>query len=91
MHSDGKIWLQTLWQLRRELGSRVTERLVTRAMELSPQAPTFLDMRDAILVADAAYCGSAHHEAIWPVFASRGMGYFATASDTFDIHPHADF
>ena len=91
MHSDGEIWLQTLWQLRRELGSPVTEALVTRAMELSPQAPTFVDMRNAILVADAAIFGSAHHEAIWQVFASRGMGFFASASDTFDTHPVADF
>ena len=91
VHSDGEIWLQTLWQLRRELGSPVTEALVTRAMELSPQAPTFVDMRNAILVADAAIFGSAHHEAIWQVFASRGMGFFASASDTFDTHPVADF
>ena len=90
-HSDGEIWLQTLWQLRRELGSAVTETLTTRAMELSPQAPTFVDMRNAILVADAAIFGSAHHDAIWQVFASRGMGFFASATDTFDTDPVADF
>ena len=90
-HSDGEIWLQTLWQLRDELGSHVMESLVTRAMELSPQAPTFLDMRDAILVADNVAYGGTHHAELWAGFAERGMGYFATTNDTFDVDPHADF
>lgn len=90
-HSDGEIWLQTLWELRDRLGSRVMENLVTRAMELSPQGPTFLDMRNAILVADAAAYGGSHHADLWDVFAARGMGYFATVNDTFDVHPNADF
>ena len=70
---------------------RSPRRSSTRAMELSPQAPTFVDMRNAILVADAAIFGSAHHGAIWQVFASRGMGFFASATDTFDTDPVADF
>lgn len=90
-HADGEIWLQTLWELRDQLGSHVTESLVTRAMEFSPQAPTFLDMRDAILVADAVVYGGAHHADLWAVFAHRGMGFLATAGDTFDVAPHADF
>ncbi len=35
-------------------GSHKTEALVTRAMELAPYNPSFLDMRNAILVADTA-------------------------------------
>ncbi len=91
VHADGEIWLQTLWELRDRLGSSVAESLVTRAMEFSPPAPTFLDMRDAILVADAATYGGAHHADLWDVFAERGMGFFATTSDTFDLHPDAEF
>jgi extracellular elastinolytic metalloproteinase len=91
VHSDGEIWLQTLWELRGRLGSHVTESLVTRAMEFSPQAPTFLDMRDAILVADAAANGGIHHADLWDVFAARGMGFFATVDDAFDVKPNADF
>jgi extracellular elastinolytic metalloproteinase len=91
VHSDGEIWLQTLWQLRGVLGSQVTEALVTRAMELSPQAPTFLDMRDAILVADTIAYGGSHQASIWQVFAERGMGFLATTHDGYDTSPHQDF
>ena len=91
VHSDGEIWLQTLWQLRGVLGSNVTEALVTRAMELSPQAPSYLDMRDAILMADATVFGGSHHAAIWQVFAERGMGFFASTRGTYDTRPHEDF
>ena len=52
VHSDGEIWLETLWQIRQTLGARRTEKLVTRGMELSPPAPSFLDMRNAIIQAD---------------------------------------
>ena len=52
VHADGEIWGQTLWDLRDALGQSVTEMLVTRAMELSPGNPSFLDMRNSILQAD---------------------------------------
>ena len=61
VHSDGEIWLQTLWDLRSELllatgseqdASDLAEALVTEAMRLSPPEPSFLDMRNAILAAD---------------------------------------
>ena len=91
VHDDGEIWLQTLWQLRTALGSKVTEALVTRAMELSPQAPTFLEERDAILLADEGAFGGAHHTTIWRTFARRGMGWLATTRTTFGLHPVEDF
>ena len=62
VHADGEIWSQTLWDLRGELGSKLTESLVTRAMELSPANPSFLDERNAILLADTAVSGG-HHRA----------------------------
>ena len=91
VHSDGEIWAQTLWDLRRRLGSKVTESLVTRAMELSPANPSFLDERNAILLADAAIDGKRHHDAIWGVFARRGMGFFAGSFGADDAAPGADF
>ncbi len=91
VHGDGEIWSQTLWDLRDALGSRVTETLVTRAMELSPSDPSFLDERNAILVADTARFGGRHHDAIWEVFAHRGMGYFAGSLGGEDPVPGADF
>ena len=77
VHADGEIWLQTLWELRDTLGRLPAERLVTRSMELSPPNPSFLDMRNAILLADTIASGGANHADIWNVFAGRGMGFFA--------------
>jgi extracellular elastinolytic metalloproteinase len=91
VHSDGEIWAQTLWSLRYELGSAKTESLVTRAMELAPYDPSFLDMRDGILVADTSLYHGKDRGKIWKVFASRGMGFFAGAFGGEDSQPGASF
>lgn len=91
VHADGEIWVQTLWDVRTALGSDATLALVTRAMELSPPEPSFLDMRNAILQADLVAFGGAHTTQLWSLFAQRGMGFFATAIDGNDIQPEQDF
>jgi hypothetical protein len=91
VHADGEIWAQTLWDLRDALGSDTTESLVTRAMELSPFNPSFLDERNAILQADMVLHGGANQATIWSVFAHRGMGWFAGTIDGDDTRPVADF
>ncbi len=91
MHADGEIWVQTLWEMREQLGSAVAESIVTRGMELSPPEPSFLDMRNAILQADQVVFGGVHQDALWTLFAERGMGYYAASGDGNDTHPVADF
>jgi extracellular elastinolytic metalloproteinase len=91
VHSDGEIWAQTLWSLRHKLGSKKTEALVTRAMELAPYNPSFLDMRNAILVADTSLFHGKGRGTIWKVFASRGMGFFAGSLGGDDSAPGASF
>ncbi|ELP62817.1 M36 family metallopeptidase [Streptomyces turgidiscabies] len=91
VHGDGEIWGETLWDLRNTLGSRLTESLVTRAMELSPVSPSFLDQRNAILQADTVVNGGRAHDRIWKVFANRGMGWFAAALTGDDVLPDEDF
>ena len=91
VHADGEIWASTLWDLRGALGSPTTESLVTRAMELSPNNPSFLDMRNSILQADIVASGGANRDTIWSVFAKRGMGYFAAAADGDDATPVESF
>ena len=91
VHADGEIWAQTLWDLRDRLGSAVSESLVTRAMELSPVDPSFLDMRNAILQADNVVYGGGHRSAVWKVFAARGMGFFAAATSGDDTAPVQSF
>jgi extracellular elastinolytic metalloproteinase len=90
-HADGEIWAETLWDLRAALGSRRTESLVTRAMELSPASPSFLDMRNSILQADLVINGGSHAKTLWRVFARRGMGYFAATLDGNDTKPVENF
>jgi extracellular elastinolytic metalloproteinase len=91
VHADGEIWVQTLWDLRDALGSDTTESLLTRAMELSPFNPSFLDERNAILQADLVLTGGVNQAAIWSVFAHRGMGWFAGTIDGDDTNPVANF
>ena len=90
VHADGEIWGETLWDLRTRIGSSAAESLITRAMELSPANPSYLDMRNSILQADAVQ-GGKRNAAIWSVFANRGMGYFASALNGDDSTPFEDF
>jgi hypothetical protein len=90
VHADGEIWGQTLWSLRDKVGSRVSLSLVTRAMELAPANPSFLDMRNALLIADTAHFKGDHHKKIWSTFASRGMGFFSGSLGGNDATPAAD-
>ncbi len=91
VHGSGEIWGQTLWDLRTALGHTVADTLITRAMSLSPAEPSFLDMRNAILQADAIAYGQSHTPTIWKIFAARGMGFFAAATDGTDSAPAQDF
>ena len=65
VHADGEIWGETLWDLRTALGSKLAESLVTRAMELSPANPSYLDERNAILMADQVVNGGKANKKIW--------------------------
>jgi hypothetical protein len=60
-------------------------------MSIAADNPSFLDMRNAILLSDLATTGGVHQDAIWSVFAKRGMGYFAGSLGGDDTTPGADF
>ena len=91
VHADGEIWSETLWDLRAAVGSKRAESLVTRAMELAPADPSMLDMRNSILMADKVATNGRYQAKIWKVFAARGMGFFAAATDDNDITPIENF
>jgi subtilase family serine protease len=96
VHANGEIWANVMWDLRGRLRSDLvggtedaaineSHQLYIDGLKLSPPRPTMLDMRDAILVADAIRNpGSPSHNfcRIWESFAGRGMGVSAT--DTAD-------
>ena len=91
VHSSGEVWAQTLWDIRKELGHSVAATLITRAMSLSADDPSFLDMRNAILQVDTVAYEQQHSTALWRIFAKRGMGYFAGSIDSADAAPAEDF
>ena len=91
VHGSGEIWAQTLWELRKNLGHRVADTLITRGMTFSVEDPDFLDMRNGILRADLVAYKGQHRNAIWHVFAHRGMGFFAGSIDSTDTTPASDF
>jgi hypothetical protein len=91
VHDVGEVWAQTLFDIREDLGHKVTMAVVTEGMRLSADDPSLLDMRDAIIKADQAIYGGAHYDALWSHFAKRGMGYYAGSDDGNDAAPVADF
>jgi len=91
VHDDGEIWSETLWDLRKALGAVTARRLITDGMRFSPLNPSYLDERDAILLADQADDGGAHHDAIWQVFAARGMGFGAVTTSPNATRAKASF
>jgi hypothetical protein len=91
VHADGEIWGETLWDMRRELGSDMSESLITGGMRGSSPQPTFLQERDAILQADVALYGGHHQAALWRVFSRRGMGTNASTTGYSDTRPQEGF
>ncbi len=93
VHDGGEIWQQTMWDLRDVLGRNAALKIVTGGMRLSPNAPSMLDMRDAIL--QSAQVNGVSVPTVWSVFAKRGMGYLAatpgasatTATEDFSLPP----
>jgi hypothetical protein len=55
-------------------GNIVALQLVMDGLKLQPCSPTFLDARDAILLADQNNNNGANQCLIWSAFAKRGMG-----------------
>ena len=97
-HGDGMIWAGTLWTLRESLraldpvaGLDAFHRILMEGLKKTPCTPDYLDARDALLAADTSLFGSAHHKAIWNVFASRGMGQNASTTGDSDTAPVAGF
>ena len=58
-------------------GNNLTMQLFVDALKLQPSNPTFLDFRDAVLLADQNLTGGQNQLAIWTTFARRGMGWSA--------------
>ena len=88
-HGVGTVWATAVWEVYWNLvdaygfdpdlyngtgGNNLAIQLVLDGMKLQPCNPTFLDARDAILLADQQNNGGANECEIWEGFAKRGMG-----------------
>lgn len=105
VHADGEIWTTMLWEMRKALvseyseaeGGSIAEHIVTDAMPLSPVNPSFLDMRDAIMVAlanryhDRSDYPQLHDLVYASAFASNGAGLHAKTEGGNDTNPKPSF
>jgi hypothetical protein len=94
VHNLGEVWCAMLWEcyaaLLQDSGRltfaqaqpRMRDYLVA-AYKLTPNAPTLLEARDAVLAAAAAN-DPADFAAFWAAFARRGAGAGAVAPDRYD-------
>ena len=92
VHADGEIWVQTLWEMRELLGSRrdgVDRHARHGAVAAGAVVPGHAERDPA--GGRGRLRGSRTQDALWTLFAERGMGYFAAAADGSDVHPVADF
>jgi uncharacterized repeat protein (TIGR01451 family) len=85
-HHQGEVWCATLWDVRANLvhkygpgANQMMLQFVTDGMKLGPINPTFLQARDAILLANRVDNNGADLAPMWRGFAKRGMGFSAIA------------
>ena len=99
VHSDGEIWMEALWETRAALiqqfgekeGRRRIRLLVIDGMKLSPPAPSMVDMRDSILLADHVDFNGASQSQLWAAFARRGLGALALSFSGNSVHVRPSF
>lgn len=90
VHAQGTVWCSILWDMRQafvarygfQAGREAAERLVINGLKVTPLVPTFVDARDAILLADRMTNNGANQDLIWRAFARRGLGKSAVTSLT---------
>ena len=94
-HPIGEIWCNALWEMRSLLiqkygfkeGQRQSLQLVVDGMKLTPNTPSFVDARNAILLADRVNNNGANQCLLWQAFAKRGIGFRADTTDSNDVAP----
>jgi len=102
-HDIGEVWCATLMMMTRKLraalandqqGYRLAWQMVTDGLKLTRPNPTFLDARDAILLAlddlntthrISPATQTLARRAAWQAFAHFGMGVHATSDDADDV------
>ncbi|MDA1087757.1 MAG: M36 family metallopeptidase [Verrucomicrobia bacterium] len=88
-HGIGTVWCSMLWDVYWILvdqfgfdsdfykgtgGNHIAMQLIMDGLKLQPCNPTFVEARDAVLLADEVTYGGAHLDLLWAAFARRGLG-----------------
>lgn len=79
VHEDGKIWGCALWDLRKALGSEVSDQLILNSLYYLPGDATFLHGLNALVSADEATFNSKHRATILEVLGKRGINQESAA------------
>lgn len=102
VHAIGSVWCGILvdvyWVMRAEYGfsknwyngtagNNALWQNVLDGLKLQPCLPTFVDARDAILLADQQNYGGIHQCTMWCAFARRGLGLSASTTGYTDRRP----
>jgi Fungalysin metallopeptidase (M36)/Fungalysin/Thermolysin Propeptide Motif/F5/8 type C domain len=64
------------------VGARLADTITLRGMQIAPCHPSFVDMRDSMLLADTELTGGENRAIIWRAFASHGVGVLAASTST---------
>jgi len=99
IHNDGGIWVVSLWDVRanmiRQFGEREGRRRLRQnvldGMKLAPPAPSMVDLRDAVLLADRVNFRGESQAQMWEGFAKRGLGVLAYSNGGDTIQVKASF
>ena len=91
-HNGGEVWAETLWDLRTAVGRDAALKLIAGGMRLTPDDPSMLDARDAILrqaiaMRSAPGAPDDYFAEAWEVFQARGMGFDATTASAASTTP----
>jgi len=91
-HNGGEVWAETLWDLRNAVGRDAALKLIAGGMRLSPDDPSMLDARDAILrqalaMRSAPSAPDDYFATAWAVFQARGMGFDASTTGAASTTP----
>ena len=99
-HDVGEVWAAMVWEVYWNLvdeygfdpdlyhgagGNNLAMQLVMDGLKLQSCSPSFVDGRDAILLADQVNNGGVNQCLIWAGFARRGLGFSANAGSSFSI------
>ena len=88
-HGFSKEWFKHPHSVKKKkndkLGNRMMLQNVVDGLKLQPCYPTFVEARDAIILADQLNFDGVSKCALWRGFAKRGLGMNATSGGTEDF------